>query len=112
MYTDTLPQNRWWCCGTLDRVRSEGEKGDVYENFTKDNKTQWIMERSQWDLKQIHFQRRCLTRLEDFVTTLRTRTLHRFADAEKKHSKGNSVHPSHSYCQIVKTRKHSPRQDD
>ncbi|KAF3833401.1 hypothetical protein F7725_024605 [Dissostichus mawsoni] len=35
-------------------------------NYTEDNKTQGIMEKSQWDLKKIRFQRRRLTRLDDF----------------------------------------------
>ncbi|KAJ4944582.1 hypothetical protein JOQ06_013125, partial [Pogonophryne albipinna] len=38
-------------------------------NYTEDNKTQGIMEKSQWDLKKISFQRRRLTRLDDFVHT-------------------------------------------
>ncbi|KAF3846402.1 hypothetical protein F7725_003480 [Dissostichus mawsoni] len=38
-------------------------------NYTEDNKTQGIMEKSQWDLKKIRFQRRRLTRLDDFVHT-------------------------------------------
>ncbi|XP_039679701.1 uncharacterized protein LOC120573877 isoform X2 [Perca fluviatilis] len=37
------------------------------QNYTEDNKTQAIMEKSQWDLKKIRFQRRRLTRLDDFV---------------------------------------------
>ena len=37
------------------------------QNFTQDNKTQGIMEKSQWDLKSIRFQRRKVTRLDDFV---------------------------------------------
>ncbi|KAI4799875.1 hypothetical protein KUCAC02_016414 [Chaenocephalus aceratus] len=39
------------------------------QNYTEDNKTQGIMEKSQWDLKKIRFQRRRLTRLDDFVHT-------------------------------------------
>ncbi|KAG1974126.1 hypothetical protein F2P79_001221 [Pimephales promelas] len=38
------------------------------QNFTQDNWTQVIMEKSQWDLKKICFQRRRLKRLDDFVT--------------------------------------------
>lgn len=38
-----------------------------FQNFTQDNRTQGIMEKSQWDLKRIRFQRRRLTRLDDFV---------------------------------------------
>ncbi|RXN32919.1 hypothetical protein ROHU_004440 [Labeo rohita] len=37
------------------------------QNYTEDNKTQGVMEKSQWDLKKIRFQRRRLTRLDDFV---------------------------------------------
>ena len=39
------------------------------QNCTRDNRTQGIMEKSQWDLKKICFQRRQLTRLDDFVHT-------------------------------------------
>lgn len=39
------------------------------QNFTQDNQTQGIMEKSQWDLKKIRFQRRRVTRLDDFVQT-------------------------------------------
>ncbi|KAG7999846.1 hypothetical protein GBF38_001902, partial [Nibea albiflora] len=38
-------------------------------NYTKDNKTQGIMEKSQWDLKRIRFQHKRLTRFDDFVHT-------------------------------------------
>lgn len=38
-----------------------------YQNITKDNKTQGIMEKSQWDLKHIRFRSSRLTRLDDFV---------------------------------------------
>ncbi|XP_056623672.1 uncharacterized protein LOC130436759 [Triplophysa dalaica] len=37
------------------------------QNYTNDNKTQGIMEKSQWDLKHVRLQRRRLTRLDDFV---------------------------------------------
>uniref|UniRef100_A0AAV2JLN0 Uncharacterized protein n=1 Tax=Knipowitschia caucasica TaxID=637954 RepID=A0AAV2JLN0_KNICA len=32
------------------------------QNFTQDNRTQGIMEKSQWDLKKIRFHRRRVTR--------------------------------------------------
>ncbi len=38
-----------------------------FQNFTQDNHTQGIMEKSQWDLKKIRFQRKRLRRLDDFV---------------------------------------------
>ena len=44
-------------------------KNQYFQNFTQDNRTQGIMEKSQWDLKRIRFQRRRLTRLDDFVQT-------------------------------------------
>ena len=56
-----------------------------FQNFTKDNKTQGIMEKSQWDLKQIRFQRRRLTRRDDFVTAYQNThiaLLREFADVE------------------------------
>ncbi|KAK7162420.1 hypothetical protein R3I93_006654 [Phoxinus phoxinus] len=37
------------------------------QNFTQDNRTQGIMEKSQWDLKKISFQRRKLKRLDDHL---------------------------------------------
>lgn len=40
-----------------------------YQNFTQDNKTQGIMEKSQWDLKKIRLKGRRLTRLDDFMKT-------------------------------------------
>ncbi|TRY81734.1 hypothetical protein DNTS_009948, partial [Danionella cerebrum] len=55
-------------------------------NFTQDNKTQGIMEKSQWDLKKIHFKGRRLTRLDDFVMTYKathTALLREFNDAER-----------------------------
>lgn len=41
----------------------------VCQNFTQDNKTQGVMEKSQWDLKKIRFKGRRLTRLDDFINT-------------------------------------------
>nr|XP_054603960.1 uncharacterized protein LOC129165268 isoform X1 [Nothobranchius furzeri] len=37
------------------------------QNYTEDNRTQGIMEKSQWDLKRIRFDGKRLTRLDDFV---------------------------------------------
>ncbi|KAF4114423.1 hypothetical protein G5714_004646 [Onychostoma macrolepis] len=55
-------------------VHDEGEPNEYHcatfmpsLNYTNDNKTQGIMEKSQWDLKRVRFQRRRLTRLDDFV---------------------------------------------
>ncbi|KAK0132619.1 hypothetical protein N1851_032487 [Merluccius polli] len=42
------------------------------KNFTRDNRTQGIMEKSQWDLKRVRFQRRSFTRLDDFVHAYRS----------------------------------------
>ncbi|KAE8296902.1 hypothetical protein D5F01_LYC03514 [Larimichthys crocea] len=46
------------------QTRTEGE-----ENYTKDNKTQGIMEKCQWDLKRIRFHHKRLTRFDDFFHT-------------------------------------------
>lgn len=40
-----------------------------FKNYTKDNKSQGTMEKSQWDLKNIRFQHKRITRLDDFVNT-------------------------------------------
>ncbi|CAI5682317.1 unnamed protein product [Oreochromis niloticus] len=37
------------------------------QNYTEDNRTQGIMEKSHWDLKRIRFERRRLASLDDFV---------------------------------------------
>ncbi|XP_025755690.1 uncharacterized protein LOC109194499 [Oreochromis niloticus] len=37
------------------------------QNYTEDNRTQGIMEKSHWDLKRIRFERRRLAGLDDFV---------------------------------------------
>ncbi|RXN12247.1 hypothetical protein ROHU_010188 [Labeo rohita] len=55
-------------------------------NFTQDNKTQGIMEKSQWDLKKIRFKGRRLTRLDDFIMTykaMHTAILREYSDAER-----------------------------
>uniref|UniRef100_A0AAV2IYT7 Ubiquitin-like protease family profile domain-containing protein n=1 Tax=Knipowitschia caucasica TaxID=637954 RepID=A0AAV2IYT7_KNICA len=44
------------------------------QNFTQNNRTQGIMEKSQWDLKHLRLQRRRFTRLDDLV--LRYKTMH------------------------------------
>ncbi|XP_077103147.1 uncharacterized protein LOC143754414 [Siphateles boraxobius] len=56
------------------------------QNFTQDNRTQGIMEKSQWDLKKIRFQRRRLKRLDDFVTIykkMHDALLLEYADVER-----------------------------
>ncbi|KAA0718446.1 hypothetical protein E1301_Tti019296 [Triplophysa tibetana] len=56
------------------------------KNFTQDNKTQGIMEKSQWDLKKIRFRGRRLNRLDDFIMTYKdshTALLREFNDAER-----------------------------
>ncbi|XP_028991434.2 uncharacterized protein LOC114846544 isoform X3 [Betta splendens] len=78
-----LPQAALWTGLLLGDLGRHGT-GPVYERFTQrfnraaqkttqnysqDNHTQGIMEKSQWDLKRIRFQRRRLTRLDDFVVT-------------------------------------------
>lgn len=37
------------------------------QNYTADNHTQGIMEKSQWDLKKVRMQQRRFTRFDDFV---------------------------------------------
>ncbi|XP_056599417.1 uncharacterized protein LOC130417719 isoform X1 [Triplophysa dalaica] len=57
-----------------------------YQNFTQDNKTQGIMEKSQWNLKKICFRGRRLNRLDDFIMTYKdthTALLREFNDAER-----------------------------
>lgn len=39
----------------------------IFQNITENNKTQGIMEKSQWDLKHIRLRSGRLTRLDDFV---------------------------------------------
>ncbi|KAL7870566.1 hypothetical protein SRHO_G00080630 [Serrasalmus rhombeus] len=97
--THFLPQAALWTSLMLGDLGRHGE-GVAYQqfskrfskiskkttqNFTKDNKTQGIMEKSQWDLKRIRFQRRRLTRLDDFVMTYQDThiaLLREFADAQ------------------------------
>ncbi|XP_073705879.1 uncharacterized protein [Garra rufa] len=50
----------------LSKVYSK-VKQSKEQNFTEDNRTQGIMEKSQWDLKQIRLQRKRFSRLDDFV---------------------------------------------
>ncbi|CAI5682343.1 unnamed protein product [Oreochromis niloticus] len=49
----------------------DAEETDIlpedYKNYTEDNRTQGIMEKSHWDLKRIRFERRRLASLDDFV---------------------------------------------
>lgn len=57
-----------------------------FQNFTQDNRTQGIMEKSQWDLKKIRFQRRRLKRLDDFVSIykkMHDALLLEYADVER-----------------------------
>ncbi|KAI4798480.1 hypothetical protein KUCAC02_022031 [Chaenocephalus aceratus] len=78
-----LPQAALWSRLLLGDLGRHG-RGPFYEklskrfktvaqkstqNYTKDNMTQGIMEKSQWDLKKIRFQQKRLTRLDDFVHT-------------------------------------------
>ncbi|XP_052394646.1 uncharacterized protein LOC127942748 isoform X1 [Carassius gibelio] len=56
------------------------------QNITKDNKTQGVMEKSQWDLKHIRFTSGRLTRLDDFVAQYRishTALLKEYEDSER-----------------------------
>ncbi|XP_059376322.1 uncharacterized protein LOC132112707 isoform X31 [Carassius carassius] len=56
------------------------------QNITQDNKTQGVMEKSQWDLKHIRFTSGRLTRLDDFVAQYRishTALLKEYEDSER-----------------------------
>ncbi|XP_016405730.1 uncharacterized protein LOC107738494 isoform X1 [Sinocyclocheilus rhinocerous] len=56
------------------------------QNITQDNKTQGIMEKSQWDLKHIRFTSGRLTRLDDFVAQYQishTALLKEYEDSER-----------------------------
>jgi len=58
----------------------------ISQNITEDNKTQGIMEKSQWDLKHIRFPSGRLTRLDDFVAryqTTHTALLKEYEDSEE-----------------------------
>ncbi|CAI5668374.1 unnamed protein product [Oreochromis niloticus] len=60
------------------------------QNYTEDNRTQGIMEKSQWDLKRIRFERRRLTRLDDFVQIYQRKhdaLLREYGDVGKKRMK-------------------------
>ncbi|KAE8291902.1 hypothetical protein D5F01_LYC09263 [Larimichthys crocea] len=64
------------------------------QNYTLDNKTQGIMEKSQWDLKQIRFQRKNMTRLDDFVDTYKVTLkalLREYADSQRRKKKTHRV---------------------
>ncbi|XP_026041873.1 uncharacterized protein LOC113032941 [Astatotilapia calliptera] len=64
------------------------------QNFTQDNRTQGIMEKSQWDLKKIRIQRRRLTRLDDFVEIyqkMHDALLLEYADMKKSRQKSFRV---------------------
>ncbi|XP_026012681.1 uncharacterized protein LOC113015007 isoform X3 [Astatotilapia calliptera] len=64
------------------------------QNYTEDNRTQGIMEKSQWDLKRIRFERRRLTRLDDFVQIYQRKhdaLLREYGDVGKKRMKSYRV---------------------
>ncbi|XP_039465452.1 uncharacterized protein LOC120438914 [Oreochromis aureus] len=72
--------------------------GDIQQskkqNFTQVNRTQGIMEKSQWDLKKICIQRRRLTRLDDFVEIyqkMHDALLLEYADMKKSRQKSFGV---------------------
>ncbi|KAF7211628.1 transcript variant X3 [Nothobranchius furzeri] len=57
------------------------------QNYTEDNCTQGIMEKSQWDLKRIRFDGKRLTRLDDFVLIYQRKhdgLLREYGDVVKK----------------------------
>ncbi|XP_034058258.1 uncharacterized protein LOC117537216 [Gymnodraco acuticeps] len=83
--------------GTIYQKRSQKYKNAAKkptQNYTEDNKTQGIMEKSQWDLKKIRFQRRRLTRLDDFVHTYKvtlSALLREYGDSLRRGKKTHRV---------------------
>ncbi|CAL8258937.1 unnamed protein product [Arctogadus glacialis] len=64
------------------------------KNYTQDNRTQGIMEKSQWDLKKIRLQSRRFKRMDDFVSMYKVSTnalLREYADSLKKRRKQKSL---------------------
>lgn len=64
------------------------------QNFTEDNRTQGVMEKSQWDLKRIRLQRRQFTRLDDFVRVyqkMHDALLLEYGDMERSRKKSFQV---------------------
>ncbi|KAG7516997.1 hypothetical protein JOB18_046441 [Solea senegalensis] len=64
------------------------------QNYTQDNQTQGIMEKSQWDLKQIRFQQKKISRLDDFVDTYKVTLkalLREYADSKRRKKKTHRV---------------------
>ncbi|KAK0145752.1 Poly [ADP-ribose] polymerase 9 [Merluccius polli] len=64
------------------------------QNYTRDNRTQGIMEKSQWDLKKIRFQQKRLTRMDDFVHTyqhMHDALLREYQDSLKTKNKTHRV---------------------
>ncbi|XP_034071055.1 uncharacterized protein LOC117545407 [Gymnodraco acuticeps] len=83
--------------GTIYQKRSQKYKNAAKkptQNYTEDNKTQGIMEKSKWDLKKIRFQRRRLTRLDDFVHTYKvtlSALLREYGDSLRRGKKTHRV---------------------
>lgn len=71
------------------------------QNITMNNKTQGIMEKSQWDLKHIRFTSSRLNRLDDFVVRYQkthTALLKEYKDSEKQQQeKVNTLF----YCVVI-----------
>jgi hypothetical protein len=60
------------------------------QNYTQDNRTQGIMEKSQWDLKKVRLQGRRFKRMDDFVAMHKVSTnalLREYADSLKERRK-------------------------
>ncbi|KAJ4923070.1 hypothetical protein JOQ06_027806, partial [Pogonophryne albipinna] len=103
-----LPQAALWSKLLLGDLGRHG-RGPFYEklskrfktvaqkstqNYTKDNMTQGIMEKSQWDLKKIRFQQKRLTRLDDLVHTykvMHNALLREYQDSLKTKNKTHRV---------------------
>ena len=62
------------------------------------------MEKSQWDLKQIHFQRKKMTRLDDFVDTYKVTfkaLLREYANSQRKKKKVRSSYVDHKHLNYL-----------
>uniref|UniRef100_A0A1A8B0C6 Ubiquitin-like protease family profile domain-containing protein n=1 Tax=Nothobranchius furzeri TaxID=105023 RepID=A0A1A8B0C6_NOTFU len=87
---DIIPEDYKECClETLDGMAKDQRMAFSLnkQNYTEDNCTQGIMEKSQWDLKRIRFDGKRLTRLDDFVLIYQRKhdgLLREYGDVVKK----------------------------
>lgn len=70
----------------------------IPKNYTMDNQTQGIMEKSQWDLKLVRFEGKKMSRLDDFVTKYKSTQkalLREYADSKRIRKKVPNLHLGH-----------------